>query len=350
MTAPLPVVLVGAGSRARLHSRVLTVGFGDAVELVGVVGRGEARAHQLGDELGLPWSLTLDDAAGWGARAAVVAVSCHHNGEVARDVLARGLPALLETPLAMTASDATELASSATLTVEVAEQNPRFPEVRFWRRVVEEGFVGEVRMIASDGAGYRYHATAVARALLGRPEARRAVGMRVLTGVDLGRGVDREPLLTGSVLTDGGAVFQLREGEGHHLGGDAPWLGGGWRILCDGGTIGAAGAVRRWRDGRGEDLPVERVAKTIDGVDVTQAWRLHAEQLLEVPSPLPGAPLDDDDQAVAGAVQDWLARLDGASPATSWTMEDAVEDLRWIEALERSAILGGAPVGVTRGA
>ena len=346
---PLPVVLIGAGSRARLHSRVLTQAFADEVELVGVIGRGEARAAALAAELEVPWSITVDHVTSWGARGAVVAVSCHENHHVARQLLSLDLPLLLETPLAMQADDGQGLLDAldgAGVPVELAEQNPRFPEVRFWTRLVEEGFIGEVRMIASDGAGYRYHATAVARVLLGRPEAVRASGMRALTGVDLGRGIEREPLTAGTILTVGGAVVQLREGEGHHLGPEAPWLGGRWHILGDGGSIASGAPVRRWSIAGARDVPVERVGRMIDGVDVTQSIRLHGEVLFEVPSPAPEAALDDDGQAVVACVRDWLARLDGRLPATGWSPADGLADLRWIEALERSASLGGTPIAL----
>lgn len=345
----LPVVLIGTGSRARLHSRVLTAAFRDAIHLVGVVGRSREAAARVGDELGLPWSLTVDDAVDWGARGAVVAVTCHENARAATDALSLGIPLLLETPLAMTVSEGRELITAidrAGVPVELAEQNPRAPEARFWSRIVGEGFVGSARLVASDGAGYRYHATAVARAILGRPGGVRASGMRVLTEVDLGRGVDREPLIAGTILTAGGAVVQLREGEGHHLGAEAPWLGGGWHILGDGGSIASGGRVRRWSPSGATDLAVERVGRIIDGVNVTQSLRLHGEILFEVPSPAPEAPLDDDGQAVAGCVRDWLARIGGRTEPSAWSAQDGLQDLRWIEALERSAILGGTPISL----
>jgi len=346
---PLPVVLVGAGGRARLHSRVIAAAFGDRISIVGVVGRSDHRAREFAAHLGVPHSLTLQDAVPWGARAAVVSVTCHENHVAAGQALDLGLPLLLETPLAMTEADAAALADRidrSGLPVEVAEQNPRFPDVRFWTRVAEEGFLGPLRLVASDGAGYRYHAAAVARALLGRPRANRASGMRVLTGTDLGRGVAREPLLAGTVLTAGGALFQLRDGEGHHLGDDAPWLGGGWRVLGDGGSIASPHHVRRWSSAGAVDVPVERVSHRIEGVEVTAALRLHGEILLEVPTVAPDAPLDDDGQAVAHCVQDWLARMDGKPSSTGWSVADALEDLRWVGAMERSALLGGAPIAL----
>jgi predicted dehydrogenase len=276
-------------------------------------------------------------------------VTCHENHRAADRVIELGLPMLLETPLAMNLRDAARLAErieASGLPVEIAEQNPRSPSTRLWTRIVQEGFIGEVRMVASDGAGYRYHATAVARALLGRPVGLRASGVRVLTEVDLGRGIDREPLMAGTILTRGGAIFQLREGEGHHLGSSAPWLGGGWHILGDRGSIASPDRVRRWAPGDSADVPVERVGRTIDGVDVTQLLRLHGKLLLEVSSPAPEAPLDDDGQAVAQCVKDWLSRLDGKPSPTGWSAADALADLEWIDAMERSALLGGAPISL----
>jgi len=347
---PLPVVLLGAGTRARTVYGPLLLGpMAERLKLVALVSRGEERAQSLAGELGIPWSLSLDEAvATHGARGAIVCVSSPDNHTVAGRVLDLGLPALLETPLALRLGDARELASrvlASDAPIEVAEQNPRFPREAFWRRVIEEGFLGQPRLVTSDRAGYRYHATAVARSFLGRPRGLRAVGMRALFPVDLGRGEDVSAIHAGTISTDSKAVVQLTDGEGVHVPA-SPWERGGWSVLCDGGSLSEPDRVRVRRAGVSETLAVERVSRTINGVDVTQAYRLHGELLLESPSALPDAPLDDDAQGVARCLQDWLARIDGKPPSTGWSVRDAFEDLNWITALERSATLSGAAVKI----
>ena len=308
----LPVLLVGAGTRAStVYAPLLTEHLADRIALVGVVGRGEQRARALGERLGVPWSTSLEAAAGWGAQGAVVAVSSPENAAVAHQVLDRGLAALLETPLALDVSDAEALAARIAedgAIVEVAEQNPRFPDLAGVIAAVRGGAIGDVRLVASDGAGYRYHAAAVARALLGKGRGRVATGQRaVFPEVDVGRGVVEE-VLVGTVRCDGG-LFQFRDAEAAWAGG--PWSRGTWRAL---GTTG------EWANGRlagCEVAPIE--------------W-------------LPG--LDGDLQAAGKCLLDWLARIDGTITDTAWSAADALADLRWIEAMQRSAILGGAPIAV----
>ena len=144
---------------------------------------------------------------------------------------------------------------------------------------------------------------------------------------------------------DNGTVFQLTDGEGVHIP-QSPWFRGSWSVLCDGGSLSEPDQVRVRGRQDNELLAVERVARTIDGVDVTQAYRLHGKLLLECPSALPEAPLNDDAQGVARCLKDWLDRIAGKAASTAWSAEEGFHDLSWIAALERSALLGGAPVRI----
>jgi len=324
---------------------VIQLGLAERVEIVGVCSRSEGRARSLAESLGVPWSLDLEEAAGaWGARGAIVAVTCHSNAELGLRLVKLGLPALLETPLAMNLDEGEALVRavrSSDIPVEIAEQNPRFPTARFWRHLVEEGLLGKLGVVSSSGAGYRYHATAVARSLFSRREGIAAVGMRSVFDVDLGRGVGAEPMLMGSVEIRGGGLFQLLDGEGLHTG-SGPWLKGAWQLYGDRGSIVEGGRVRLWQQGSPSDPPVEHVSSSIDGVRVPQCVRLHGTALLEVSSPLPSAPLDEDGQAVAQCILDWLDRIEGRLSPTAWSASDALADLAWVDAIERSSKLGGA--------
>ena len=313
--SPLPVVLIGAGRRAVTVYGPLIQRWVPQLQLVGVIGRGEERARAAGDLLGLRWDTEVEAAPRWGARAAIVAVSSPENATVAHRVLDLSLPALLETPLALNREDAARLAARIDrddAIVEVAEQNPRFPDVAAVIAAVQSGAIGDVRLVASDGAGYRYHAAAVARALLGRPRGRLAVGQRVVfPEVDVGRGVVEE-VLVGSVRCDGG-LFQFRDAEAAWSGG--PWSRGTWRAL---------GSAGEWADGR-----LRGAGKRIE-----TAPRLA----------IPDGPGDADQQAAARCVLDWLARMDGAVTPTAWSAADALADLEWIDGMHRSAVLGGSPI------
>ena len=258
------------------------------------------------------------------------------------------MPALLETPLALELDQARELAKralSSGVPVEVAEQNPRFPLQAFWRRVIEEGFIGTPRMITCDRAGYRYHATAVARSLLSRPRGLQATGRRALFPIDIGRGEQQASMYTGVITSDEGSVFQISDGEGLYMS-EGPWPQGAWSVLGDGGSLSGDNTVISWHAGERKTLPVELCSATIDGVEVTQKLVLHGQVLLESQSALPEAALDDDGQAAARCLLDWLTRLDGKNCSTSWSARDGFDDLSWISSLERSAMLAGTAVQV----
>ena len=117
--------------------------FSERVRPVGLVTASEHRGPKLADQLGIPWSQSLEDAASWGARGAIAAVSPHENHRVGSQLAALGLPALLETPLAMDLKEAAGLLGilqASGLPYEIAEQNPRHLGPRLWLRVVQEGF------------------------------------------------------------------------------------------------------------------------------------------------------------------------------------------------------------------
>jgi predicted dehydrogenase len=351
MTAsvPIPVVLVGAGNRAReFYAPLLTQTLADRFDLLGVVSRSEGRARALADDLGVPWSLDLAEGIGWGARGAVVAVSPDQNHRVASQLVHLGIPALLETPLALGVEEAGELLEvigRSGLPFEMAEQNPRHLGSRLWAEVVRRGLLGEVRLVSSGGAGYRYHATAVARQLYGRRRGLTALGMREFTQLDLGRGVDREPLYVGSVDVEGGGMFQLRASEVFYAPGSG-WSPLGWSILGDLGgvsvdnelSLAGVDGVRRY--------PVEWLSGPQDSGGGVRGVRIAGGPDIQIDSALSGFEASDDLQAVGLCLLDWLRRLDGRDSVTAWSPQDAFSDLAWIDAVERSAMLGGVRLSV----
>ncbi len=346
----LPVVLVGAGSRsAQVYAPLLLGPLSDRLQLCALVSRGRERGQALAEQLAVPLADDLDDAVSrHGARGAIICVSSPENHKLAHQALDLSLPSLLETPLALELDDAAALATrvrESGLPVEVAEQNPRFPTQMFWRRVIEEGFIGTPRLICCDRAGYRYHATAVARSLLGKARGLQASGRRALFPIDIGRGEKEASVYSGTLVSDTGSVFQFSDGEGLYLT-NGPWSQGAWSVLADGGSLGNADEIISWRNGEQRKMPVQRCTQLIDGVQTTEKIVLHGEVLLESTSPLPGSALDDDAQAAAQCVLDWLERMDGTPSSSGWSVEDAFADLAWICALERSAMLSGTPVKI----
>ena len=319
--SPLPVALVGAGHRAATVYAPLLLGpLSDRFRLVGIVARSDYRVPGLAQGLDLPWGLDLSDAADWGARGLILCASAHANGPLGLQAASLGLPLLLETPLALELPDAIRLAEALEgALVEVAEQNPRFGDTLLWRRIVQEGWLGRVQAVASDAAGYRYHAASVARAILGRPHARHAVGLRTVFDEDHGP----EALYAGTLSTEGGAIYQVRDGEALHRG---AWQRGGWWLAGTGGSLRPDGVQRR------DHGPPPIESRLEAG---RRRWSCGP---LEVVDPLPH--LDADAAAVARCLLDWLARIDGRVTETAWSVDDALRDLAWCAAIERAATLG----------
>jgi len=342
----LPVCIVGAGTRAaEIYGPLLTGPLADKVELLGIIGRSPDRVAATAKDLGVRASTHLEDAQSWGARAVIACVSPAQNASVAHAALDSGLPCLLETPLALDLQDARALAdrvASTGIPVAVAEQNPRHLGSRLIVETVRRGVIGEPLLVATDGAGYRYHAVAVARAVLGRPRGRLATGQRVLApSVDVGRGAAVEEILVGTVRAEGGALLQFRDAEAAWVE-DGPWSRGTGRVLGTRGEF-VGGSVVSW-DGTRRPIPVEPIEARFGTETRRVGLRLLTDQPIEVLGALPEAGLDDDRQAVAGCVLDWLAQLGGAPPG--WSVADGYADLCWTEGIARSARLGGAPIAL----
>ncbi len=348
--ALLPVALVGAGRRSEtVYGPLLAGPLGNRAQLCALVSRGKKRGSQLAEELGLPFVHSLDEAVSrHGARAAILCASSPENHRLAHQSLDLQLPALLETPLAFKLNDARALAArveQSSIPIEVAEQNPRFLEQRFWKAVIDAGIIGTPRFISCDRAGYRYHATAVARQLLGRPTALQASGRRALLPI---KGHDQQALYSGTIACDGGAVFQLTDGEALWQQ-DSPWTRGSWAVLGEEGSLGSPDLVIGRTAGQRQAMVIERVNRKSGKQNFEAKLILHCATPIEVTSPFPGERLTDDQQAAALCLLDWLARINGEATATSWSAQDGLADLEWICALERSAVLAGSPIRVEEG-
>lgn len=121
-TTPIPVAVVGVGRMGRHHARIYRALPG--AELVAVVDADEERAATVAEEHGCA---AVGSAAELLERfphvaAATVAVPTGHHETVATTLLRRGIPCLIEKPLAETAAAARRI-------VEVAEKAGTFVQV-----------------------------------------------------------------------------------------------------------------------------------------------------------------------------------------------------------------------------
>lgn len=110
MTARLPVGVLGVGALGQHHARHLA-GLGD-VRLVGVHDVDRARATKIAGELGTLAFPDMDELLGQ-VEAVTVAVPTPAHAEVGLRALRRGVPVLMEKPLAATLAEADDLIAEA---------------------------------------------------------------------------------------------------------------------------------------------------------------------------------------------------------------------------------------------
>ncbi len=110
MSAPLPIGVVGVGALGRHHARHLAGLPG--VRLVGVCDTDAARAREVASEMGARAFTDLDRLLGE-VEAVTVAVPTPVHAEVGLRTLDRGVPLLMEKPLAATMDEADALVGAA---------------------------------------------------------------------------------------------------------------------------------------------------------------------------------------------------------------------------------------------
>lgn len=110
MSAPLPIGVVGVGALGRHHARHLSQLPG--VHLVGVCDTDAARAREVAGELGARAFTELDRLLDE-VEAVTVAVPTPAHAEVGLRTLSRGIPLLMEKPLAATMDEADALVAAA---------------------------------------------------------------------------------------------------------------------------------------------------------------------------------------------------------------------------------------------
>jgi predicted dehydrogenase len=110
MTSRLRIVLVGAGSMGSLHARV--VSGHERTDLVAVVDPDAGAGNRLAERHGVTAVRDLDDVTA-PYDAVVVAAATEHHAAVGTRVLERGVPLLMEKPLADRLEDSERLVAAA---------------------------------------------------------------------------------------------------------------------------------------------------------------------------------------------------------------------------------------------
>ena len=163
--------IIGTGKRSDYLYAPLLNTLKEDVEFVGVWGRSEDKARELGEKYHVPWftdlhrlrnDLELD--------AVIVSVANSANGEIGRRVIALGLHALLETPIANSVDKADAIITGAeanNLKVEVAEQYYRRPIERLKRKLIDADVFGQILVAYNDFMGHGYHGVSLIRSYIG---------------------------------------------------------------------------------------------------------------------------------------------------------------------------------------
>src|SRR6266481_10160625 len=105
VTESLRVALVGAGSMGSLHARVISQS--TRAELAYVVDPQQAVGHPLAEQYGATWVGDLDGVRD--VQAVIVAGPTDTHHDLGVNVLQRGLPMLMEKPMADAIADAEDL-------------------------------------------------------------------------------------------------------------------------------------------------------------------------------------------------------------------------------------------------
>ncbi|HEX9388371.1 MAG TPA: Gfo/Idh/MocA family oxidoreductase [Anaerolineales bacterium] len=163
--------IIGTGKRSDTVYAPLLNTLKDDVELVGVWGRSEDKARELGEKYHVPWFTDLDHLRNkLEVDAVIVSVARPANGEMGRQVIELGLHALLETPIANSLDDADAIirgAETQNLKVEVAEQYYRRPMERLKRKLIDADIFGRILVAYNDFMGHGYHGVSLIRSYIG---------------------------------------------------------------------------------------------------------------------------------------------------------------------------------------
>ena len=142
--ARLPVLVMGCGAIGRMHIERI-VRHPD-VALAGIADPTDA-SRALAAELDVPWAADPLDLLDRGdARAVIVATPNHTHADLGVACIERGLPVLVEKPVADTVADATRLceaAEAACVPLMVGHQRRHNPILRQARALVAQGALGQ---------------------------------------------------------------------------------------------------------------------------------------------------------------------------------------------------------------
>lgn len=109
----LRIAIIGCNNMGKKHLAVLREYFGDKVEIVGILNSSPESSAQRAAELNVPYFKDISDITKDTVDAVIISTPGVSHAEIGAALLARGLPCLIEKPLATTLTDCEKLISAA---------------------------------------------------------------------------------------------------------------------------------------------------------------------------------------------------------------------------------------------
>lgn len=348
ISAPLRFGVVGSGWRAGFFLRAARQ-MPDRFQCVGVVTRTADRGAVVEREWGVPTVRTVDELVAAGPELVVVSVPWPVTPVVVRELVARDVPVLAETPPAPDVEGLRALWADVggSGLVQVAEHSPSMPAHRARIRIADDGLIGTPTSVQISST-HLYHAVGLIRRLLhtGRGEVSVHATRFTAPLLDpLGRdgwtgetqAQDRWSLLATLDFGDGrSALYDFTENQWHN-----PLRTNRITVRGSHGEI-VGDSVTRWVDERTVvTSPIVRrasgIEQDLDGFDL-QHLSLDGRVLYR--NPFDGARLADDDIAAATLLADCGAWVRGDGPPP-YPLADGCQDHLLGLAIEESARTGG---------
>jgi len=109
----LRIAIVGCRNMGQKHLKCLQENFADEVEFVGLLNSSPESSKMRAAELNVPYFTNLDEISKDKVDAAIVSTPGSTHANIGRQLLKRGIPCLIEKPLATTLNDCETLISAA---------------------------------------------------------------------------------------------------------------------------------------------------------------------------------------------------------------------------------------------
>lgn len=140
--------VIGVGSMGQNHARVLD----QMGHLAGVADLKKDAAERTGNKHGVPWFTGMEELMDLDLHGVTVATPAHTHLDVCREIIERGIPVLVEKPMALSLEDAKEMVdmardSNVLMAVGMIERHN--PVVSSAKKLLEDGDVGDIITISS---------------------------------------------------------------------------------------------------------------------------------------------------------------------------------------------------------